>query len=455
MNVGRICVICVEIRAICGFARNGLARVGAYDPAYPLVLDPVILVYCGFIGGSGTEIGSGIAVDAAGNAYVAGRTITSDGSFPSVVGPDLSFGGAMDAFVARVSPDGASLAYCGFIGGLEGDEGHAIAIDSGGNAYVTGYTQSYQDTFPVTVGPGLTHGGGTDAFVAKVNADGAALGYCGYIGGLLSDEGYGIAVDTAGNAYVTGLAYSSETTFPAIIGPDLTSNGDVDAFVAKVSTNGASLLYCGFIGGAESDEAYGIAVDTAGNTYVTGITDSTEATFPAIGGPDLTSNGGYDAFAAKLSSSGASLAYCGFIGGSANEAGYGIAVDPAGSAYVVGGTRSSEATFPVTGGPDLTGNGDLDAFVAKIASTVGGPRIDRINIRTATPGSKAQILGAGFSTSRRGNTVVFGTRTARVTRATATKLTVKIPSQLRSGQTVTVYVKVNGNVSNSKTFQVR
>src|SRR5439155_287511 len=139
-----------------------------------------------------------------------------------------------DAFVARVKADGTGLDYAGYIGGSGTDAGNGIAVDTSGNAYVTGYTTSTQTTFPVTVGPDLTHNGATDAFVAKVTADGTGLDYAGFIGGSDGDLAYGIAVDASGSAYVTGYTASTQSSFPVTVGPDLTQNGDYDAFVAKI-----------------------------------------------------------------------------------------------------------------------------------------------------------------------------------------------------------------------------
>jgi len=206
----------------------------------------------------------------------------------------------------------------------------------------------------VTVGPDLTNNGGSDAFVAKLNAAGTALVYCGYIGGLSSDSASAIAVNASGNAYVIGATQSTQTTFPETGGPDLTHNGDNDAFIAKVNASGSALSYCGYIGGENYDVVEAVAVDGSGNAYVTGYTASTEGTFPDAVGPDLTFNGGLDAFVAKVNSAGTSLAYCGYIGGSADDRGMSVAVDASGNAYLTGSTLSTEASFPETVGPDLT-----------------------------------------------------------------------------------------------------
>jgi hypothetical protein len=353
-------------------------RVGSYDRTRPLVIDPAVLVYCGYLGGAGFDEGFDIAVDSAGNAYVMGDTVSTETSFPVAVGPDTSFNGDTDVFVAKINPSGTALIYCGYIGGARGDFGGGLALDSAGNVYITGETLSDQTTFPVTLGPDLSFNGNVidrDAFVAKVNAAGTALLYCGYIGGVSEDFGNGIAVDSAGNAYVTGTTLSSQTTFPVTVGPDLTINGfvvDRDAFVAKVNAAGTALLYCGYIGGNLPDRGDAIAVDSAGNAYVTGNTESTQATFPATVGPDLSFNGGSDAFIAKVNAAGAGLVYCGYIGGAGEDMDFNgsVAVDSAGNAYITGDTESTQATFPVAVGPDLTFNGgDEDAFIAKVSAT--------------------------------------------------------------------------------------
>ncbi|MCX6564566.1 MAG: SBBP repeat-containing protein [Candidatus Aminicenantes bacterium] len=345
-------------------------EVGEYDRSRPLVLDPAVLVYCGYIGGTGWDEASGIAVDGSRNAYIVGYAGSTEASFPVVVGPDLTGGG--DAFVAKVNASGTALVYCGYIGGSSYDRGYGIAVDNLGNAYITGDTASAEATFPVVSGPGLIFSDQPpDAFVAKVNAAGTSLVYCGYIGGGVDDRGLSIAVDGSGNAYVTGWTTSPEWLFPVVEGPDLTSNGGEDVFVAKVNATGTALDYCGYIGSSGNDRGYGIAVDNLGNAYVTGETSYTD--FPVVSGPDLTQNGSYDVFVAKVNATGTALVYCGYIGGSGYDRGYGIDVDGSGNAYVAGETRSAEDTFPVVAGPDLTYNNPgldrADAFVAKINPT--------------------------------------------------------------------------------------
>lgn len=260
------------------------------------------LTYCGYLGGSKDDQGWGIAVDSAGNAFLAGTTISrEEDTFPVKGGPDLTWNGGNDAFVAKVNAAGTGLTYCGYIGGSGYDYASDIAVDRSGNAYAIGYTSSSEATFPETVGPDLVKNTGEETFVAKVNSAGTALTYCGYIGGAGDDWGTGISVDTTGHAYVTGYTDSPESSFPVKGGPDVSYNGAEDAFVAKVNSGGTGLMYCGYIGGSGSDYGYSIAVDSANNGYIAGSTGSSEATFPVKGGPDLHLRiPGSDAFIAKL-----------------------------------------------------------------------------------------------------------------------------------------------------------
>ncbi|HEX9287318.1 MAG TPA: SBBP repeat-containing protein, partial [Thermoanaerobaculia bacterium] len=384
-------------------------ELGSYDRNLPLILDPAILVYAGYIGGGSTGIdqGSGIAVDTSGAAYVTGRADSSESAgFPVNAGPDTSFNGGSDAFVAKVAADGTSLVYAGYIGGVSFDFGFGIAVDGAGNAYVTGQTQSTEATFPVTVGPDVTFNGFVDAFVAKVNPSGTALVYAGYIGGTGNDLARGIAVDGEGNAYVVGQTTSSQAmNFPVAFGPDLSFNGATDAFVAKVNAAGTALDYAGYIGGANNDFGLGIAVDAFGNAYVAGQTQSSETSFPVAIGPDLTYNGGgFDAFVAKVNAAGTALDYAGYIGGEANDLGYAVAVDASGHAYVTGSTAST--AFPATGGPYLTPNGLDDAFVAKVKSDGTGLEY------AGFIGGSGNDSGRGIAVDGLGNAYVTGTTTS-------------------------------------------
>jgi hypothetical protein len=385
-------------------------EVGDYDRSRALIIDPAVLIYCGFIGGSGDDESMDVAVDSLGNAYVAGFGGGTD--FPLTVGPGLTGQGEAEAFVAKVNSSGTGLIYCGFISGSSCEWINSIAVDGAGNAYVAGVTWSDQSTFPVKVGPDLTHNSGsTDAWVAKINPTGTDLVYCGYIGGSGDDRANAIAVDASGQAYVGGLTSSSQASFPVTVGPDLTYNGgDLDGFVAKVGASGLALEYCGYIGGPSYEEVKGIDVDQDGNAYVAGATRSSEASFPVTVGPDLTYNGGdLDGFVAKVGASGLVLEYCGYLGGAGWEGCSGIAVDGSGAAYVAGSTPSDETTFPVKIGPDLTHNGGGDdVYVAKVGVT-GMELIYCGYIGGANAESSAPIHGkGGIAVDAAGNAYIVG-----------------------------------------------
>lgn len=387
---------------------------GAHSGAYSgdafvakITADGTALVYCGYIGGAKQDGGFDIAVDDAGCAYVTGEVYSDEQSFPIVKGPDLTFNGAeSDAFVAKVGAKGMALDYCGYIGGAEDEEGIGIFVDEGGRAYLCGWTFSDPSTFPVALGPCLSYQGKQDCFVARVNGIGTQLEYCGYIGGAEEDMAFGIAADGAGGAYVTGYTWSDASSFPVITGPGLTYHpGGRDAFAAKVSPEGKALEYCGYIGGEDSDSGSGIAVDAWGYAYVTGVTASPEQSFPVKVGPDLTFNGGYDAFVARVSKNGTILRYCGYLGGDQNECGWDIALDGYGIPHVAGNTNSGEASFPALGGPDLTYNGGGDVFVAKVTQGLG---CDCVRIIETTGGRVHFDLTAGTAMAHRNYILLAG-----------------------------------------------
>ncbi|MBI5293193.1 MAG: SBBP repeat-containing protein [Chloroflexi bacterium] len=320
------------------------------------------LVYSTYLGGSVYDSGQALAVDGSGNAYVTGKTSSSD--FPTTPGAlDTSSNGGTDAFVTKLNAGGNGLVYSTFVGGIWNDYGYAVAVDGGGNAYVTGNTNSID--FPATTGAfDTSQNGNADAFVTKLNADGSGLVYSTFLGGSNDDIGYSLAVDESGNAYVTGETASSD--FPTTPGAlDTSSNGGTDAFVTKLNAAGSGLVYSTFLGGSSNDRGKAIAVDSSGNAHVTGNTSSSD--FPTTPGAfDTVLNGG-DAFVTKLNAAGSGLVYSTFLGGSNSDYGYAIAVDGSGDAYVTGYATSTD--FPTTPGAFDTGfNGDYnDAFVTKMA----------------------------------------------------------------------------------------
>jgi hypothetical protein len=215
-----------------------------------------------------------------------------------------------------------------------------------------------------------TYGGAGDAFVGKVNtnASGAAsLNFLTYFGGSGLDQGNAIAVDTAGNAYVAGSTASTAFGFTAN-GFQTTSNGEGDAFIAKLTTTGA-ISYFTYLGGTKADAATGIAVDSTANVYVTGSTVSTD--FPTAGAVFQPNYGGgnADSFVAKLDPSGKTLLYSSYLGGTNTELATGIAVDTTGSAYVTGQTCSED--FPLANPLQDVPGGNCDAYVAKISILAG------------------------------------------------------------------------------------
>jgi hypothetical protein len=266
-------------------------------------------LYSTYLGGSQDENlnqGGGIAIDVAGNAYITGYTKSSD--FPVTAHAfQPTFGGGLDAYVAKINPTGSALVYSSYLGGSSNDAGKAIAVDAAGNAYVTGYTNStdFPTAGPVQAAHGAD-GGKADAFVAKVNASGTALVYSTYLGGNDDDKGFGIAVDAAGNAYVTGQTLS--TNFPTAnpLPPATGSNG-YDAFVAELNASGSTLIFSTYLGGNGDDKGFAIALDATGAIYVTG--ESTSTDFPTVTAWQKANAGHTDAILVKLVPSAGSVQF--------------------------------------------------------------------------------------------------------------------------------------------------
>ena len=384
--------------------------------------DGSTVLYATFLGGENQDTANGIAVDAFGNAYVTGTTLSphfpvTTGSFNEACGGDDKCGASYNpqaaivsnAFVSKLNIAGSALVYSGFLGYYENVHGNAIAVDENGNAYVTGQVgRNIQPTvtiappaqpplpFPIVNGfqpvniaiistsPLVTFDFGifgiANAFVTKISSTGSAIEYSSYVGGSDVDSGYGIAVDGSGNAYVTGLANSLD--FPTRNALQFNYGGAGDAFLTKVNTSAVgsgSLSYSTFLGGTGLDQGNAVAADNAGNAYVAGVTNSAAGTlgFTPVGGlqSNCTLNSSSacegDAFVTKLNTNlfgAASLDFFTYLGGTHADAATGIAVDTTGI-YITGSTVSAD--FPVTSSAfqHPFGGGNADAFVTKFDPT--------------------------------------------------------------------------------------
>ncbi len=383
--------------------------VAAYDVSKPLVIDPE-LVYSTYLGGGKDDIGVDIAVDAAGSAYVTGKTISTNFPTANPLRPAL-VGLSSDIFVTKLNPAGSALVYATYLGGSSGDVGWGIAVDTAGNAYVTGLTSS--DNFP-TRNPvqSALMGAAFDAFVTKLNPSGMELVYSTYLGGNGDDFGFAIAVDAGGNAHVTGSTASRN--FPTA-NPLQPANGGFDellgdAFVTKLNAAGSALVYSTYLGGSRDEGAFGIAVDGGGNALVTGFTNSpnfplANALQPALGGGLML---GADAFVTKINPAGSALVYSTYLGGRGDDAGGGITVDRAGAAYLTGVTASNN--FPTRDPlqPAFAGgtNFRIDAFVTKVEAAGTA-----LSYSTYLGGSGDE-LGYGIAVDADGNAYVAGTTTS-------------------------------------------
>ncbi len=344
---------------------NVTFRLGAYDRSKALIIDPS-LVYSTFLGGGFTDYTGGITVDASGNTYAVGSTLSP--GFPTTTGVLQPHCGTdtycnlgtvenpFDAFVTKMDPTGASEVYSTFLGGENDDQGMAIAVDGTGNAYVTGYTLSCQ--FPVTSGayktsfPNCGAGGATANFVAKINPTASALVYSTFIGVNNTNQGHGIAVDSAGNAYITG--YSSDSSYPTTSGayqPSAPNPSDGKLVFTELNAAGNGLVYSTYLAGSSTGNfgtGNAIALDKSKNVYITGHTDATD--FPVTNGAYQAVNaGGFDVVVAKFNpslSGAASLVYSTYLGGGEFDRGNGIAVDGKGDAYIAGMTASGD--FPTS-----------------------------------------------------------------------------------------------------------
>ncbi len=388
-------------------ARRIAFAIGAYDRTRPLVIDPV-LEYSTYLGGTSFDGATDVTVDGSGNVIVVGNT--SSPTFPGVTASSIDPANAPvgGAFVTKLNAAGTAILYSTFLSGTADPmNANAVAVDAAGNAYVVGgsaapdmpgITAASMDTFTVN----------NDAYIVKIDPTGSAILYGTFLGEDGGDNGNGVAVDAAGNAYVSGD--TSSTTFLGVTAGSLQSvnAGPTDYFLTKINPGGTATVYSTFLGGSGLELEGDVAIDPAGNAYVTGW--SASPTFPGVTGASLQpSNAGgiYDATVTKLAASGTSIVYSTFLGGSGWDTPHDIAVTPAGDAWITGETDSP--SFPGASSSfiqPLPGGG-RDAFVAKL-----GPAGTTLPVSTYLGGAALDV-GTAIAVDADGTAYVAGaTRSA-------------------------------------------
>ena len=348
---------------VTGTAHSNFPTVNAYDDTYNDNMDCFVfklnstgngLVYSTYVGGGGVEQVTDIAIDPSYNVYVTGSTTSND--FPA---SNSHNGGINDGFVFKLNGAGNDLVYSRFIGGNTLDTVYAIALDGGNNAFLTGRTTSTD--FPTVNAMNSTNNGGWDVFVMKVNSTGTGYNFSTYIGGGGNDEGLGIAVDSTGNAYVTGKV--GHGSFPTINAFDDVYQGETDCFVLKLNSTGNGLMYSTFVGGSLTDYGNDLTIDEDGNAYVAGFTQSSNFVPGGEVGYDHSLAGGNDGFTFKLNATGNGMEYMTHIGGAGYEEARAIVLDSSNRACVGGFTSSSD--FPKVNSYDDTHNENEDCFLVR------------------------------------------------------------------------------------------
>jgi Beta-propeller repeat len=378
-------------------------RLGVRDPHAPLLIDPV-LNYAVALGGSDADQGKGVAVDAAGEAFIVGSASSLDFPLKAPFQPAFG-GGSSDAFVAKLSADGATLLYSTYLGGGQDDFGAGIAVGADGTATVTGYTKSID--FPVKIPFQRMYGGGLfDAFVTRLSPDGSNLAYSTYYGGNDLDQGLAIAVDVAGRAFLTGG--TSSANLPSVAPVQAQFQGIEDAFLAIFSPDGTTVQMATYLGGSDSDLGWAITTDALGQVYLAGSTSSLN--FPLANPYQPTYRGNQDAFLTMINPADAGLVFSTYFGGSNEDTGRAVAVDAKGIIYLAGGTYSGDlfVNQPFRGvavQPAIAG--DKDGYLiaidlatpdAPIKTFYGGSDADEVIALALDGAGNIYLAGETFST---------------------------------------------------------
>lgn len=368
-------------------------------------LDPSgsALIYSTFIGGAGSDFGSGIVVDSEFNTFLTGYTNSTNYDITANVFQSANDGN-VDAFVTKLNNTGTALIYSTYIGGTDGDYSWGITIDKFGNAYIAGHSWSLDyDCTPGALQ--ATSGGGSyDVFVTKVNPLGTGLIYSTYIGGDSNDIARSIAVDASGCAYITGDAGPNYLITAAAF--QTVNAGGSDLFVTKLSESGNEVIYSTYIGGSSFEDGYDIGVDNFGNAYVAGSSESLNYKVTANAFQTTQQGGWSDAILTKLNTSGSALLYSTYIGGNGDDVAHSVAIDESGNACIVGRTESTN--FDITPNTyQSTNAAGRDVFVSKFNSDgtnllystyIGGNNNDvGLSVALDEPGN-AYVTGLTYST---------------------------------------------------------
>ena len=359
--------------------------------------DLTALLQATYLGGSGADLAQALALDANGAVFIAGSTNSTN--FPGTGGgAQPAAGGGGDAFLAKLSPDLTKLTQATYLGGSGFDQAFALAVSAKGDVFVAGGTASAN--FPATAGGAQpVRGGAGDGFVAKLSNDLATLRQATYVGGSGTDVAYALTLAANGVVYVAGSTTSAN--FPGTAGAaQANAGGGGDAFVAQFDERLTTLMQSTYLGGAGADIAYAVALDPGDAVVVAG--DTASANFPGTAaGAQPVKGGSDDAFVAKLDSSLTILTRATYLGGLADDLANGLAVDGAGTIFVVGNTRSTN--FPGTAGGAQAGpGGNGDAFAARLGNTLS-------TLTQATYfGGSGLDQGLAVTVDARGNVYVAG-----------------------------------------------